>query len=656
MTYYADTDTDGYGDSEVSAPACSQPSGYVADSTDCDDGASDVNPGESETCDGTDNNCSGDETDASDATTWYVDSDGDTYGDLGSSTVECAQPSGYVADSTDCDDGAAGVNPGESETCDGTDNNCSGDESDASDAVTYYADTDGDGYGDAGSTQEGCSVPSGYAADSTDCDDSSASVNPGESEICNDGSDSDCDGYDSASVCEADLGGANAVFYGVDAADRAGYSVDGGDINGDGYSDVVIGARLTDDAATDAGSTYVYFGPLSGSNGLSGADGKLNGESGGDYSGVTIAAGGDVNNDGYDDVLIGAKNEDQGDTDAGAAYLVLGPYSGTSGLASAADAKLYGTGSGDYAGNALAHVGDVDNDGYDDFMVGAESNDDAYLNGGSAYLLLGPVSSDDSLSSAADTVFTGAGEQDFAGYWVAGGGDFDSDGHADILINAYRVDIVVEGNTIHNVGATYVFHGPVTSGTISVSSADATITGATANDQAGQNAIASAGDTNNDGYDDIIIGAQYADDGGTSSGAAYLFFGPVSGDLSTGSADATFAGESASDFAGRSVDGAGDIDGDSHGDVLIGAKKNDYGASDAGAAYLFLGPISGSVDLADADGFYYGESSSDQAGISVAGAGDVSGDGADDFLVGAVVGGGASEPGAAYLLLGDDWQ
>jgi hypothetical protein len=198
-TWYADTDTDTYGDAAVSQIACDQPSGYVADSTDCDDSLTDVNPGGTEVCDGVnDEDCDTvvDEAGASDATTWYADTDTDTYGDASVSQVACDQPSGYVADNTDCDDSLSAVNPAGTEICDGTnDEDCDTvvDESGASDATTWYADSDTDTYGDASVSQIACDQPSGYVADSTDCDDSLSAVNPGGTEVCDGTNDEDCD-------------------------------------------------------------------------------------------------------------------------------------------------------------------------------------------------------------------------------------------------------------------------------------------------------------------------------------------------------------------------------------------------------------------------------------------------------------------------------
>ncbi len=197
QTFYADSDGDGYGDPSVSTEAASAPSGYVEDSSDCDDGSASIHPAAIELCDGVDNDCDEgvDEDDASDASTWYRDADSDGYGDADDTRTACSAPTGYLADDSDCDDGSASVNPAATELCDGVDNDCDEgvDEDDASDASTWYADADSDGYGDAGSTLAACTMPGGYVADSSDCDDSSASVNPGASESCN-RVDDDCDG------------------------------------------------------------------------------------------------------------------------------------------------------------------------------------------------------------------------------------------------------------------------------------------------------------------------------------------------------------------------------------------------------------------------------------------------------------------------------
>jgi hypothetical protein len=194
--YYADSDGDGYGDAGSSTEACAAPSGFVEDDTDCDDSDATVNPGANERCDEQDNDCDGlvddDDSAVVGTTTWYVDYDGDGYGGARLSTAACEQPSGYVADASDCDDTDASAWPGAEEICDGADNDCDGTVDEGLDS-TWYADSDGDGFGDAAATASACAAPSGYTSDDTDCDDGDAAINPDAYEAC-DGIDNDCDG------------------------------------------------------------------------------------------------------------------------------------------------------------------------------------------------------------------------------------------------------------------------------------------------------------------------------------------------------------------------------------------------------------------------------------------------------------------------------
>lgn len=166
--------------------------GYTAD-VDCNDEDIAVNPGATEVCDGIDNNCDGN-IDEAGGSTWYADADADTYGDAAMTTVACDMPMGYVADNTDCNDGDASINPGAIEVCDGIDNNCDGNTDEGLTFMTYYADGDGDSYGDAASTTSTCDgAPAGYVSDNTDCNDADGAINPGAVEVC-DGIDNNCDG------------------------------------------------------------------------------------------------------------------------------------------------------------------------------------------------------------------------------------------------------------------------------------------------------------------------------------------------------------------------------------------------------------------------------------------------------------------------------
>ncbi len=196
-TWYADTDGDGFGDPASTVSSCTAPTGYVADATDCDDSARLVNPAATEVCDGLDNNCDGltDDASSTDASVWFADADGDTYGDPAVTRSACTQPANFVGDSDDCDDTRSAVNPAATELCNGLDDDCDGatDEDDAADASTFYADVDRDAFGDPASPTDACAAPVGFVADDTDCDDGVYAVNPAATEYC-DGIDNDCDG------------------------------------------------------------------------------------------------------------------------------------------------------------------------------------------------------------------------------------------------------------------------------------------------------------------------------------------------------------------------------------------------------------------------------------------------------------------------------
>ena len=163
--------------------------------------------------------------------------------------------------------------------------------------------------------------------------------------------------------------------------------------------------------------------------------------------------------------------------------------------------------------------------------------------------------------------------------------------------------------------------------------------------------VGGAGDTNGDGYADVIVGARANTSGGAGAGAAYIVNGPFSGDLDLAAADAKMVGEESNDTAGVSVAGAGDVDADGFGDVVIGAWSAD-GGTGPGAAYLVYGPFTASIDLSLADVKLIGENDHDAVGFPVASAGDMDGDGYDDLLVGALYNDeGGEAAGAAYLLL-----
>lgn len=210
-TWYADTDSDGYGDILSSMLACTQPSGYVSNGDDCDDEDSGIYPGASEVCNGLDDDCNG-VIDDGVQNTYYQDADGDSFGNPLVTILACSAPNGYVIYAEDCDDTNADIYPGATEQCNGMDDDCNG-YIDENVLLTFYADADNDGYGDLSNTLLACTPPPGYVFNATDCDDANPEIHPGAVEICNQ-SDDDCDGIVDDGVQTTFFADADADGYG----------------------------------------------------------------------------------------------------------------------------------------------------------------------------------------------------------------------------------------------------------------------------------------------------------------------------------------------------------------------------------------------------------------------------------------------------------
>jgi len=587
-----DDDTGGQPDDDDTSPVDADGDGWDSDE-DCDDSDAQVHPDAEEVCNGVDDDC--------DATT---DEDGD------------ADADGFSTCGGDCDDGDDQVHPDAVEVCNGVDDDCDP-------ATDEDLDDDGDGLSEC----------------QGDCDDSEFLVPLHATEDTCDGVDSDCDGVEEGPCTPVALSLAGAKLLGS-PCDMAGGSVAGaGDVNGDGYDDVLVGAIRMVHGCDNRGIAYLVHGPVSGSVPLSSADASFPGEDDLDAAGEVVAAAGDVNGDDHDDLLISAPYDNGGGALAGAVYLVHGPVSGTHPLA-AADAKLLGQAM-DIAGRAISSAGDVDGDDLPDILVGVANNDYNGAGAGVTYVVYGVVSGSFDLAMA-DGLLAGQSAGDLAGSSVAAAGDMNGDGQDDVLVGAPGHDgLHMDG------GAVYLVHGPI-AGTLNLFSADASLTGGPGSSVGCS--VSSAGDVDGDGNLDVLVGACGDHEAFQDAGAAILVYGPVAGEIDLSVADTRLLGESEGEEAGTSVAGVGDTNGDGFDDLVVGAPSHEVGGDDVGAAFWIQGPVSGSRFLSSGSVTYFGETQDGQAGISVSAAGDLNADGYADIIVGADRVDGWD--GAAYLIYG----
>jgi len=405
-----------------------------------------------------------------------------------------------------------------------------------------------------------------------------------------------------------------------------------GDVNGDGFDDVIVGSDDFSNSQADEGVVFVYHGSAGGPS----VTPNWTVESDHPFAkfGRSVATAGDVNGDGYDDIVIGAPEYDDDDgslleVDEGWAFFFYGSSgglpNGPNTTVASADWTAEANQEEGAFGRFVASAGDVNGDGYDDVLIGASDYSNGQSFEGASFLYLGSSTGLGATGTPANADWSSEGDQvnSLYGHALASAGDVNADGYDDVIIGARNYE-----NNFEDEGRVELFLG---------SAAGLALTPVWRLD-GGQNdmrlgvSVDSAGDVNGDGYDDVLIGADIFSNGQTGEGGAFVFAGSQSANLGTIPA---WTGEinQGDAFLGFSAAGVGDVNQDGFDDVIVGADGYDNGSLDEGAAFLYLGSVNGPANTPSRS--FEIDVSGARFGLSVAGAGDVNGDGYDDVIVGA---------------------
>jgi len=668
VVWYADLDMDGWGISQSTLLSCSMPDGHVRATGDCDDEADHVHPGATEVCDGRDTDCNGHVDDVDDPDqAWYLDRDDDGFGDPQVVIFRCEEPGGYVQNSVDCDDEDPSIHPDAPEWCDQKDNDCDAvvDNEYAVDATLWYEDLDGDGYGEASSVIRACTASLLYVDRAGDCAPNSGLIHPGAEEIYYDGVDQDCDGasdfdadrdgYDQGEVpgtdCDDqdprvhpsaldyqdgrdnDCNNLTDLIHDVDGdvqitgSPEAWYVSEVGDLDQDGHSELLVRVPGLPTSALRAGAGYLFSGPLQGQVDLEDADVIFLGSEEEEHVGVGGARLGDVNGDGYADMAISSF------LDYGSVFLFYGPVADTASLSSA-DVILRG-GHSEIRFGAELDAGDFTGDGISDLLVSALGNGLSNEDLSAVSVIPGPIPQSGDAESLSVFRLTSDRGANF-GRFMSACGDVNGDGIEDFLVGEPGYHL----SNVYELGAAYLVLGPAT-GSYTFSEVDIAVYGEDRYDYLGEGLA--GGDLDGDGYDDVFIG----------SAGSHLHAGPTDDVfVYTGAqiivrtrraaARRTFAlNEAYAVFSGPPDSGVGmrmsearDFNDDGFDDVLIGASGLDEYHRFGGAAYLILGPKSGTYEVsATAHAIFAGSVPSGEFGVGAMFLEDGDGDKQLDVLV-----------------------
>jgi hypothetical protein len=406
-----------------------------------------------------------------------------------------------------------------------------------------------------------------------------------------------------------------------------------GDVNGDGYADVIVGAPFFDHGERDEGRAFVYYGSSSGMGTVPNwvAEGGMSG----DWFGRSVGTAGDVNGDGYDDIIIGSSPIGPGNHGHGGQVFVF--YGSADGLEPTPGWTAESGQPADWFGASVGTAGDVNGDGFDDVIVGAYDFDHGQRDEGRAFVYDGSPSGPSAIPS-----WTAESNQEEAlfGQAVGTAGDVNGDGYDDVIVGSFYFN---GGQT--EEGRAFVYQGSSRGlGSTPAWTAEGDQTRAWYGWSAG-----TAGDINGDGYADVIVGARYFDKGQANEGRAFVYQGSASG-LSV-AANWTAQGDQADAWFGWSVATARDVNADGFDDVIVGAAGYDDSFEDSGRAFVYHGSAGG---LADTPSWMARGGQQDAYfGWSVRGAGDINGDGRGEVILGVpYFDSGEIDEGRAYVYGG----